>query len=193
MYSLIRKILFRRNPEEVHYWAMAQLQKAYRNSLSRSMMRRMFSVKDRSLERELWGIKFPNPVGLAAGFDKDARWINELSCLGFGFVEIGTVTPLAQPGNDKPRLFRLTADQALINRMGFNNEGAATAAARLAKPHERIIVGGNIGKNKVTPNEEALNDYEKAFRSLYDVVDYFVVNVSSPNTRVCVRYRIKSR
>lgn len=182
MYALIKKFLFRRSPEEVHYWAMAKLQAAYRNPLTRSMMRRLFSVNKPELERELWGIRFPNPVGLAAGFDKDARWINELSCLGFGFVEIGTVTPLPQPGNDKPRLFRLPADEAVINRMGFNNEGAAAAAARLAKPHERIIVGGNIGKNKVTPNEEAISDYEKAFRALYEVVDYFVVNVSSPNT-----------
>lgn len=175
-------MLFRRDPEEVHYWAMARLQAAYRNPLLRSLMRRMFTVKDRSLERTLWGITFPNPVGLAAGFDKDARWINELSCLGFGFVEIGTVTPLGQPGNPKPRLFRLPEDKAVINRMGFNNEGAAAAAGRLAKPHEKIIVGGNIGKNKDTPNENAIDDYEKAFLALYEVVDYFVVNVSSPNT-----------
>jgi len=182
MYPLIRKILFRRDPEEVHYWAMAQLQKAYRIPLLRNWMQRRFSVNDPSLERTLWGIRFPNPVGLAAGFDKDARWINELSCLGFGFVEIGTVTPRAQPGNPKPRLFRLPADQAVINRMGFNNEGAEAAAERLRKPHARIIVGGNIGKNKDTPNEDALLDYELAFKALYDVVDYFVVNVSSPNT-----------
>ncbi|MFA6151409.1 MAG: quinone-dependent dihydroorotate dehydrogenase [Chitinophagaceae bacterium] len=182
MYPLIRTILFRRDPEEVHYWAMAKLQAAYRNPLLRSMMRKMFTYKKSSLERTLWGITFPNPVGLAAGFDKDARWINELSCLGFGFVEIGTVTPLAQPGNPKPRLFRLPEDKAVINRMGFNNEGATAAAERLSKPHERIIVGGNIGKNKDTPNENAIDDYEKAFIALYNVVDYFVVNVSSPNT-----------
>jgi dihydroorotate dehydrogenase len=182
MYPLIRKILFRRDPEEVHYWAMAKLQTAYKSSILRSLMRKMFVYKNPSLERTLWGISFPNPVGLAAGFDKDARWINELSCLGFGFVEIGTVTPLAQPGNPKPRLFRLPADQAVINRMGFNNEGAHAAAERLSKPHERIVVGGNIGKNKDTPNEKAIDDYEKAFVALYNVVDYFVVNVSSPNT-----------
>lgn len=182
MYPLIRSFLFRRDPEEVHYWAMAKLQAAYRNPLLRSMMRKMFTYKKPSLERTLWGITFPNPVGLAAGFDKDARWINELSCLGFGFVEIGTVTPLAQPGNPKPRLFRLPEDKAVINRMGFNNEGATAAAERLSKPHERIIVGGNIGKNKDTPNENAIDDYEKAFIALYNVVDYFVVNVSSPNT-----------
>jgi dihydroorotate dehydrogenase len=182
MYPLIRKILFRRDPEEVHYWAMAKLQAAYRNPLLRKLLRQLFTYKNASLERTLWGITFPNPVGLAAGFDKDARWINELSCLGFGFVEIGTVTPLGQPGNPKPRLFRLPADQAVINRMGFNNEGATAAAQRLSQPHERIIVGGNIGKNKDTPNENAIDDYEKAFLALYDVVDYFVVNVSSPNT-----------
>lgn len=182
MYTLIRKVLFRRDPEEVHYWAMAKLQTAYRNPLLRNMMRKLFTTQRPELERTLWGIKFPNPVGLAAGFDKDAKWINELSCLGFGFVEIGTVTPLAQPGNPKPRLFRLPKDQGIINRMGFNNEGALAAAERLSKPHEHIIVGGNIGKNKDTPNENAIDDYEKAFKALYDVVDYFVVNVSSPNT-----------
>jgi dihydroorotate dehydrogenase len=182
MYQFIRKILFRRDPEEVHYWAMAKLQLAYKSKTIRALMRCKFTYKSEALERELWGIRFPNPVGLAAGFDKDARWINELSCLGFGFVEIGTVTPLAQPGNPKPRLFRLPKDKAVINRMGFNNEGATAAAERLAQPHERIIVGGNIGKNKNTPNENAIDDYEKAFKALYAVVDYFVVNVSSPNT-----------
>lgn len=182
MYPLIRKVLFRRDPEEVHYWAMAKLQAAYKNPILRALMRKLFTYQKPSLERTLWGITFPNPVGLAAGFDKDARWINELSCLGFGFVEIGTVTPLGQPGNPKPRLFRLPDDKAVINRMGFNNEGATAAAERLAKPHERIIIGGNIGKNKDTPNENAIDDYEKAFVALYNVVDYFVVNVSSPNT-----------
>lgn len=145
-------------------------------------MRGLFAKKHPKLERELWGIKFPNPVGLAAGFDKDARWVDELSTLGFGFVEIGTVTPRPQPGNDKPRLFRLPQDEALINRMGFNNQGAEVAAERLRQRKSNIIIGGNIGKNKVTPNEEALSDYEKGFDALYDVVDYFVVNVSSPNT-----------
>lgn len=182
MYATIRKILFRRDPEEVHYWVMGKLQMAYKLPILRQWLRKSFTVSHPSLERELWGIKFPNPVGLAAGFDKDARWINELSCLGFGFVEIGTVTPLGQPGNPKPRLFRLPQDKAVINRMGFNNEGATAAATRLSKPHERIIVGGNIGKNKDTLNENAIEDYEKAFKALYSVVDYFVVNVSSPNT-----------
>lgn len=127
-------------------------------------------------------MEFPNPVGLAAGFDKDAKFTDALSCLGFGFIEIGTVTPLPQPGNPKPRLFRLPQDRALINRMGFNNEGAEAAAQRLRYKKEKVIIGGNIGKNKNTPNEEALSDYEKGFRALHDEVDYFVVNVSSPNT-----------
>jgi len=148
----------------------------------RAMLKAMFVKKAPSLERTLWGITFPNPVGLAAGFDKDARFTDSLACLGFGFIEIGTVTPRPQPGNPQPRLFRLPADKALINRMGFNNGGAAAAAERLKKRKAHVIIGGNIGKNKDTPNEQATDDYEKAFLALYDVVDYFVVNVSSPNT-----------
>ena len=128
------------------------------------------------------GLQFKNPIGLAAGFDKDARYVNELSNLGFGFIEIGTVTPKPQPGNPKPRLFRLKADKALLNRMGFNNGGALEAAKRLKKIRTDIIIGGNIGKNKVTPNELAVNDYLEAFEALFEMVDYFVVNVSSPNT-----------
>lgn len=182
MYKLVRKLLFTIAPERVHYIAMAWLKRAYSLAPSRWIVRKNFTLKHPSLERELWGIRFPNPVGLAAGFDKDARWVDELSCLGFGFVEIGTVTPRPQPGNDQPRLFRLPEDQALINRMGFNNQGSEVAAQRLKSKKERIIVGGNIGKNKVTPNENALDDYEACFRDLYNVVDYFVVNVSSPNT-----------
>lgn len=135
-----------------------------------------------ALKKELFGITFPNPVGLAAGFDKDARYVDTLACLGFGFVEIGTVTPLPQPGNEKPRLFRLPKDQALINRMGFNNEGVNAAADRLKKRKSNLIIGGNIGKNKMTPNENAMDDYAKCFHALYDIVDYFTVNVSSPNT-----------
>ena len=142
----------------------------------------MYCLKDPKLEREVFGLKFPNPVGLAAGFDKNALLVDEFSHLGFGFIEIGTVTPRPQPGNDKPRLFRLPQDQAIINRMGFNNQGAETAAHRLKYRQSNIIIGGNIGKNKDTPNEQALRDYEKCFDALYDVVDYFVVNVSSPNT-----------
>lgn len=149
---------------------------------ARGIMKSSFQVSDPSLERTLWGITFPNPVGLAAGFDKDARFTDALACLGFGFIEIGTVTPRPQPGNPKPRLFRLPADQALINRMGFNNGGSSAAAERLKHRKEKVVIGGNIGKNKDTANEDALLDYEAAFKDLYEVVDYFVVNVSSPNT-----------
>lgn len=182
MYKLIRNILFTIAPEKVHYMAMGWLKRAYSIAPARWLVRQLYTVKHPSLEKELWGIRFPNPVGLAAGFDKDARWVDELSCLGFGFVEIGTVTPRPQPGNDQPRLFRLPQDEALINRMGFNNQGSEVAAERLKHKKEHIIIGGNIGKNKVTPNENALDDYEACFRDLYTVVDYFVVNVSSPNT-----------
>jgi dihydroorotate dehydrogenase len=141
----------------------------------------MYCISDSRLEREVFGIRFPNPVGLAAGFDKDAKLFNELADFGFGFIEIGTLTPKPQPGNPPKRLFRLKADQAIINRMGFNNGGVAAAANRLKKAH-RVLIGGNIGKNKNTPNNEAVSDYLSAFESLYEVVDYFVVNVSSPNT-----------
>ncbi len=182
MYSLIRKILFNVDAEKVHHWVMKQLTFAYNTRIFRSLLKSMFVEKHPSLERTLWGITFPNPVGLAAGFDKDAKYTDPLACLGFGFIEIGTVTPRPQPGNPKPRLFRLPADKALINRMGFNNGGATEAALRLKNRKERIIIGGNIGKNKDTANENAADDYEKGFRELYEVVDYFVVNVSSPNT-----------
>jgi len=150
------------------------------------MLRKIFCLNNSSLEKEVFGIRFPNPVGLAAGFDKDARHLDALSTLGFGFIEVGTVTPMPQPGNEKPRSFRLPKDEALINRMGFNNQGVDVVAHRLA--HWRkvnshpLIVGGNIGKNKSTPNEKAADDYVICFQKLFDVVDYFVVNVSSPNT-----------
>jgi dihydroorotate dehydrogenase len=182
MYKLLRPLLFLQSPEAIHYRAMAALQKSYKLAPLRALLKKRFTITDQRLERTLWGITFPNPVGLGAGFDKDARWVDELACLGFGFIEIGTVTPRPQPGNPAPRLFRLPADSALINRMGFNNGGAEPAAVRLKHRRERIIIGGNIGKNKDTPNEDAAQDYEAAFRALHDVVDYFVVNVSSPNT-----------
>lgn len=183
MYKLLRSLLFLSAPEQIHYRAMAALQKAYRFQPLRNLLSKRFWVKDKNLERKLWGITFPNPVGLAAGFDKDAKWTDELAMLGFGFVEIGTLTPRPQPGNPAPRLFRLPADGGLINRMGFNNGGAEIAAERLRlRKNKQLIIGGNIGKNKDTPNEEAASDYEAAFRALYPVVDYFVVNVSSPNT-----------
>lgn len=182
MYSIIKFFLFKKDPEVIHYWVMAKLKWIYKFPFSRSFLKKEFCIEKESLERTLWGIKFPNPVGLAAGFDKDAKYIDELSCLGFGFIEIGTVTPLAQDGNPKPRLFRLPKDQGLINRMGFNNEGVKAAVERLKKRNSKVIIGGNIGKNKVTSNENAINDYEICFRELYDFVDYFTVNVSSPNT-----------
>ncbi len=144
-----------------------------------------FTCKHTALHKNVFGLHFSNPVGLGAGFDKNALYLNELEALGFGFVEIGTVTPLPQPGNDKPRLFRLPADKALVNRMGFNNNGVKAVAARLAarkKENAQLIVGGNIGKNKITANEDAWKDYSICFEELFDYVDYFVVNVSSPNT-----------
>ena len=145
-------------------------------------LRLLLKVKDARLEREVFGLKFDNPVGMAAGFDKDANLFDELASFGFGFVEIGTVTPLPQEGNPKPRLFRVKDDSGLINRMGFNNQGIEAAVARLRRRKTNIIIGGNIGKNKVTPNDEAVNDYEICFEKLFPYVDYFVVNVSSPNT-----------
>lgn len=182
MYGLIRSILFKKDPEKVHYLVMRWLTIGYKTPVVRDIIKSSFCVKDKRLERTLWGITFPNPVGLAAGFDKDGKYTDALASLGFGFVEIGTVTPRPQPGNPKPRLFRLPLDKALINRMGFNNEGAAAAAKRLKNRKEQIVIGGNIGKNKDTPNENALDDYEICFKELFNVVDYFVVNVSSPNT-----------
>lgn len=182
MYEMIRKFLFSFQPEKAHSIAMNGLVQACAMPFGKNFFSKNFTIKDSSLERTLWGITFPNPVGLGAGFDKDAKYTDELACLGFGFVEIGTVTPRPQPGNPRPRSFRLPQDKALINRMGFNNEGSKAAAERLRKRKEKLIIGGNIGKNKDTANENAISDYEQGFRDLYDVVDYFVVNVSSPNT-----------
>jgi len=180
--TLIKPLFFLMEPEQAHYFAMRLLKWVTVIPGIKSVLKNKFQVKDKSLERTVFGLHFPNPIGLAAGFDKDARWIDELDCLGFGFIEIGTLTPVAQNGNDKPRLFRLPKDAALINRMGFNNRGAASAVERLKKRKSKVIVGGNIGKNKVTENDDALSDYIKCFHELFDHVDYFVVNVSSPNT-----------
>lgn len=186
MYQLIKPIFFKFDPEEVHYFVVKRLQWFHDHfPLGKTMLRSSFDINIKGLEREVFGIKFKNPVGLAAGFDKNGEYIEALSHLGFGFIEVGTVTPLPQPGNDKPRMFRLEEDAALINRMGFNNKGVDTLAERLRllrSKNSDIVVGGNIGKNKNTPNEEAVNDYIKCFDRLFDVVDYFVVNVSSPNT-----------
>ena len=180
--SLLRPLLFRIDPETIHTLSYSVLKTGFKLPLAKKLGEQAFCVQDKRLERKVFGLTFPNPVGLAAGFDKNAVLVDEIAQLGFGFIEIGTVTPRPQPGNDKPRLFRLPADQALINRMGFNNQGAEVAAARLKHRKSNIIVGGNIGKNKTTPNEEALRDYQYCFDALYEVVDYFVVNVSSPNT-----------
>ena len=185
MYSLILKFLFRVEPEKVHYMVMNWLKRAYSFTPLRTMLKSIFIVKHPSLERTLWGIKFPNPVGLAAGFDKDGKYTDALAMLGFGFIEIGTLTPKPQEGNPKKRLFRLKEDGGIINRMGFNNGGVADAVERLKKNPKgkgHVLIGGNIGKNKVTTNEDAVKDYEICFDALYDYVDYFVVNVSSPNT-----------
>lgn len=179
---LIRPLLFLIDPEKVHHLVFTMLRLKGKIPGVKSLLRSLFVYRHPSLEKELFGLKFSNPVGLAAGFDKDAKLIDELACLGFGFIEIGTLTPKPQPGNDKPRLFRLPADQALINRMGFNNEGVVAAVQRLKNRASNVIVGGNIGKNKITSNEHALDDYEFCFEELYPVVDYFVLNVSSPNT-----------
>ncbi len=183
MYRLIKPLLFKFDPEDIHYFVTGTLKSLNRVWGLSSVIRNLFEINDKRLERTVFGITFKNPVGLAAGFDKNASSISELSNFGFGFIEIGTVTPLPQAGNDKPRMFRLPADSGLINRMGFNNEGVEVAALRLKQlKDENVIIGGNIGKNKLTPNEDAVSDYIKCFDALFDVVDYFVVNVSSPNT-----------
>jgi dihydroorotate dehydrogenase len=180
--SLIRPILFLFDPEKIHHFTFSFLEIVGSIPFAKKILTALYSIDDTKLERELFGIKFKNPIGLAAGLDKDAKLIDELACLGFGFIEIGTLTPKLQTGNDKPRLFRLPEDQALINRMGFNNEGVLAAVERLKKRNSNIIVGGNIGKNKITPNDKAVDDYNYCFEALYPYVDYFVVNVSSPNT-----------
>lgn len=180
--TLIRPFLFLVDPEKIHHFVFNVLKLGGKIPGGKFLQRALYSLEDPRLEKKLFGITFKNPVGLAAGFDKDARLIDEMACLGFGFIEIGTLTPKPQPGNDKPRLFRLLKDQALINRMGFNNKGVTAAVEQLKKRKSHVIVGGNIGKNKITPNENALDDYTLCFHALYDHVDYFVLNVSSPNT-----------
>lgn len=180
--SLLRPLLFLLNPERAHHFTFACLRIASGFPGAKPLLRSLYDFRHPRLERNLLGMKFSNPVGLAAGFDKDAKLIDALSCFGFGFIEIGTVTPLAQAGNDRPRLFRLPKDQALVNRMGFNNDGVGAVVDRLKKRPPGIIVGGNIGKNKITANERAEEDYATCMEALYPFVDYFVVNVSSPNT-----------
>ncbi|MBC3847900.1 quinone-dependent dihydroorotate dehydrogenase [Winogradskyella echinorum] len=179
--ALIRPLLFCFDPEKIHHFTFSLIRTLSKFPGMKSLFKSLYLVEDKRLERELFGLKFKNPVGLAAGFDKDAKLYNELSNFGFGFVEIGTLTPKPQDGNPKNRLFRLKEDSAIINRMGFNNGGVEKAVERLKK-NKGVLIGGNIGKNKVTPNENAVNDYEICFNALFDYVDYFVVNVSSPNT-----------
>jgi len=179
--KLVQPLLFLFDPEKVHYFTFSIIKwVSYLPGVS-FLIRALYQVNHPNLEREVFGLKFPNPVGLAAGFDKNAVLFKELSNFGFGFIEIGTLTPKGQEGNPKKRLFRLKEDAAIINRMGFNNDGVDEAVKRLKK-NKNILIGGNIGKNKVTPNENAVDDYVYCFQSLFDYVDYFVVNVSSPNT-----------
>jgi dihydroorotate dehydrogenase len=206
MYNLLRRLLFCFPTETVHHFSMNMMKLGCSLGAIRKTISNQYAPSNGSLSKELFGLRFKNPVGLAAGFDKNALYLTELEALGFGFVEIGTVTPKPQAGNDKPRLFRLPKDRALINRMGFNNDGVNVVALRLKEwrekqvasyklqatsgaadsplpiHHSPLIIGGNIGKNKITPNEDAWKDYEICFRALFDCVDYFVVNVSSPNT-----------
>ena len=180
---LVKPLLFAMQPEKAHYFATGCL--TFFSSIPGfpALIRSLYSYQHPKLERKLFGLTFKNPVGLAAGFDKDARWYNELAHLGFGFIEIGTLTPKAQAGNAQPRLFRITEDHGLINRMGFNNLGAEDAIQRLKKRKTNIIIGGNIGKNTLTSNDDALADYVFNFNTLHDYVDYFVVNVSCPNVK----------
>ncbi len=182
MYSLFRDILFNFDAEDVHYFSMNTIKSVSKVNMLQKWMVKSFQYHNPLLEKQVFGLPFKNPVGLGAGFDKNAWYIKELATIGFGFVEIGTVTPLPQPGNIKPRLFRLPKDKAIINRMGFNNDGVKAVATRLRASKKNIIVGGNIGKNKATFNEDAWKDYEICLNELFDCVDYFVVNVSSPNT-----------
>ncbi|MEZ4802415.1 MAG: quinone-dependent dihydroorotate dehydrogenase [Gelidibacter sp.] len=182
MYKLfLRPLLFCFDPEKVHYFTFSFIRAVSKIPGITFLFKKMYLIEDKRLERHLFGMTFKNPVGLAAGFDKDAKLYNELSNFGFGFIEIGTLTPKPQDGNPKKRLFRLKADNAIINRMGFNNGGVEAAVLRLKK-NKNVLIGGNIGKNKLTPNEEAVEDYKICFDALFEYVDYFVVNVSSPNT-----------
>jgi len=179
--TFIRPVFFKFSPETIHHWVVGGLRFIFKIPFKASAVRKFTAIDDPRLERELFGLKFKNPVGIAAGLDKQAEMYNELANLGFGFVEVGTITPKGQPGNPQPRLFRLPKDKALINRMGFNNSGVDAAIENLKKRKTNIIVGGNIGKNTATPNDKAIDDYLYLFEKLFDYVDYFVVNVSCPN------------
>jgi dihydroorotate dehydrogenase len=182
MYTfLIRPFLFLFDPEKVHHLCFSAIRLGSKIPGMSAILKYFYVIEDKRLETEVFGLKFKNPVGLAAGFDKDATLYKELTNFGFGFIEIGTLTPKAQEGNPKKRIFRLIEDTALINRMGFNNGGVEKAVEELKK-NKGVLIGGNIGKNKITPNENATADYVICFEALFDYVDYFVVNVSSPNT-----------
>ncbi len=180
--SILKPLFFLKKPEDAHHFTFDLTKLTFNLPIIKSLVKSSFKLEDPRLEREVFGLKFKNPVGLAAGFDKDAKLIDEMAMLGFGFIEIGTLTPKPQEGNPQPRLFRLTQDESLINRMGFNNGGVLEAVERLKKRKSDVIIGGNIGKNKATPNENAVDDYLYCLEELHDYVDYFVVNVSSPNT-----------
>ena len=178
---LIRPLLFCFDPERVHYFSLGALNILFKIPFLKLIFQKLFTLNDNRLERTVFGIKFKNPVGLAAGFDKNGKHIQNLSALGFGFIEIGTITPKPQPGNPKKRLFRLIDDNGIINRLGINNDGVYTCADNLKKSNSNIIIGGNIGKNTETKNENAAKDYIENFKILHDYVDYFVLNVSCPN------------
>ena len=178
--QIIRPLLFLMNPEAAHHFTFSLIKWSFKIPGVKTIFKAICGNVSKPVE--VMGLNFPNPVGLAAGFDKDAVLFEELGAFGFGFIEVGTLTPKAQDGNPKPRMFRLPADKGLINRMGFNNQGVDAAALRLQKRKSNLIIGGNIGKNKVTANEDANSDYRYCFEALFPVVDYFVVNVSSPNT-----------
>lgn len=182
MYKLlVRPLLFSFDPEWVHYFTLNALRLLNKIPFSSWLFRKIYSYQNSSLEKELFGIKFKNPVGLAAGFDKNGKYIKEMSNLGFGFIEIGTITPKPQPGNPKKRLFRVQNDLAIINRLGINNDGNILCAERLKKNNSDVVIGGNIGKNTTTSNENADTDYIQNFEILHQYVDYFVLNVSCPN------------
>lgn len=180
--TFIRPVLFLFDPERIHYLIINVLSLLFKIPGIKAAVEKCFTISDHKLKKEVFGIRFPNPVGLAAGFDKDAKMLDELAAFGFGFIEIGTLTPKPQQGNPTPRLFRLPKDKALINRMGFNNAGVIDAVDRLKNRKSGMIIGGNISKNNDTPIQYAYRDYEYCFEALYNVVDFFVINVSSPNT-----------
>ncbi|HOP03745.1 MAG TPA: quinone-dependent dihydroorotate dehydrogenase [Tenuifilaceae bacterium] len=178
---IIRPILFTLQPETIHGIVVSLLKIGFKVPFLKSILRSFYAVDSPKLQRNVFGFEFKNPVGFAAGFDKNAEFFNELECFGFSFVEIGTVTPKPQPGNQKPRSFRLKKDSALINRMGFNNKGVIRVKSNLEKKKKKLVIGGNIGKNTITPNNIAVEDYVQCFTELYHFVDYFVVNISCPN------------